>query len=200
MFDTHLLQCASHLHSIQRVLSQGYPLISSTWCTCYLHGCVSHLTTWPGRRSICYRSNWSGFTFSKLYRFTFAAARARCDTRLISKWSLTGLKFSLSMISCNTKVKESGLHNYTLITEWKITELISLTKLFALYEIRRNYSRIWTRVAVSIYNNCFHYIANASLDMKYKCTSNYVSYLYPDCLSLFFKSPTIMRDAFCIYR
>ena len=30
------------------------PLISSTGCTCYLHGCISYLTARPGRRSICY--------------------------------------------------------------------------------------------------------------------------------------------------
>ena len=42
---------ASHLHSIQPVHSQGYTLISSTGCTCYLHRCIS----WQlGRRSICY--------------------------------------------------------------------------------------------------------------------------------------------------
>ena len=33
---------------------QGYPLISSTGCTCYLHRSISYLTAWPGRRSICY--------------------------------------------------------------------------------------------------------------------------------------------------
>ena len=31
------------------------PLISSTGCTCYLHRCISLLTAWPGRRSICNR-------------------------------------------------------------------------------------------------------------------------------------------------
>ena len=41
-------------HSIQPVNSQGYPLISSTGCTCYLHSCISHLIVRPGRRSICY--------------------------------------------------------------------------------------------------------------------------------------------------
>ena len=39
-------------HSIQPVDSQGYPLISSTRCTCYLHWCISPLTAWLG--SICY--------------------------------------------------------------------------------------------------------------------------------------------------
>ena len=42
-----------YVHSFQPVDSQGYPLISSTGCTCYLHRCISHLTAWPGRRSIC---------------------------------------------------------------------------------------------------------------------------------------------------
>ena len=44
-----------YTHSIQPVNSQGYPLISSTGCTCYLHRSISHLTAWPGRRSICNR-------------------------------------------------------------------------------------------------------------------------------------------------
>ena len=41
-------------HSIQPIDSQGYPPISLTGCTCYLHRCISHLTAWSGRRSICY--------------------------------------------------------------------------------------------------------------------------------------------------
>ena len=39
-------------HSIQPVDSQGYPPISSTGCTCYLHRCISHLTARLGRRLI----------------------------------------------------------------------------------------------------------------------------------------------------
>ena len=42
-----------YVHSIQPVDSQGYPLMSSTGCICYLHRCISHLTAWRGRRSIC---------------------------------------------------------------------------------------------------------------------------------------------------
>ena len=38
---------ASHLHPIQPVHSQGYILISSTGCTCYLHRWISYLTAWP---------------------------------------------------------------------------------------------------------------------------------------------------------
>ena len=56
LFGTHLLQWASHLHPTQHVNSQGYPPISSTGCTCYLHECISYLTARPGRRSICYTS------------------------------------------------------------------------------------------------------------------------------------------------
>ena len=40
-------------HSIQPVDSQGYPPISSTGCTCYLHRCIS-LTARSGRWSIFY--------------------------------------------------------------------------------------------------------------------------------------------------
>ena len=38
---------ASHLHPIQPAHSQGYTLISSTGCTCYLHRCISYLTAQP---------------------------------------------------------------------------------------------------------------------------------------------------------
>ena len=38
---------ASHFHRIQPVHGQGYILISSTGCTCYLHRCISYLTAWP---------------------------------------------------------------------------------------------------------------------------------------------------------
>ena len=42
-----------YAHSIHPVDTQGYPLIFSTRCICYLHRCISHLTAWPSRRSIC---------------------------------------------------------------------------------------------------------------------------------------------------
>ena len=38
---------ALHQHPIQPVHSQGYALISSTGCTCYLHRCISYLTARP---------------------------------------------------------------------------------------------------------------------------------------------------------
>ena len=55
-FDFHLLQWASYLHLIQPVHSQGYSLISSTGCTCYLHRCISYLTARSGQRLVCYSS------------------------------------------------------------------------------------------------------------------------------------------------
>ena len=39
---------ASHLYSIQPVDSQGYPLISSTGCTCNLHRCISSFDSLAG--------------------------------------------------------------------------------------------------------------------------------------------------------
>ena len=38
---------APHMHPIQPIHSQGYTLISSTGCTCYLHRCISYLTARP---------------------------------------------------------------------------------------------------------------------------------------------------------
>ena len=52
---------ASHLHSIQPVDSQGYTLISSTGCTCYLHSCISYSRARPGRRSICYTKSFVNY-------------------------------------------------------------------------------------------------------------------------------------------
>ena len=50
--------CSSeHRICTQPVHSQGYPLISSTGCTCNLHRCISYLTARHGRRSICYTLN-----------------------------------------------------------------------------------------------------------------------------------------------
>ena len=45
---------ASHLHSIQPVDSQGYPLIYSTGCTCYLHRCISSFDSWAGVNMLQY--------------------------------------------------------------------------------------------------------------------------------------------------
>ena len=39
--STYFLR-ASHLLSVQPVECQGYPLISSTGCSCYLHRCISY--------------------------------------------------------------------------------------------------------------------------------------------------------------
>ena len=52
-------------HSIQPVDCQGIPLTSSTGCTCYLHRYISHLTAWPGRKSICYKTSIWSITYQK---------------------------------------------------------------------------------------------------------------------------------------
>ena len=46
----HCFLWASHLHPTQPVYSQGYPLIYSTGCACYLHRCIFFLTAQLGRR------------------------------------------------------------------------------------------------------------------------------------------------------
>ena len=51
--STYFLR-ALHLHSVQPVESQGYLLMYSTGYTCYLHRCISSLTSRSGRRSISY--------------------------------------------------------------------------------------------------------------------------------------------------
>ena len=64
-----------YVHSIQPVDSQGYPVISSTGHICYLHWCISHLTAWSGRMSIC---NTTSYSFS-----TFQSADISIHVRLI---------------------------------------------------------------------------------------------------------------------
>ena len=76
-----LLQWASHLHPTQPVHSQGYPQISSTGCTCYLHRCISHLTAWPGRRSICYSS--PKVIAQQVRLFENESNRLECSSRYI---------------------------------------------------------------------------------------------------------------------
>ena len=44
---TFIFLWASYLHQIQPVHCQGYTLISSTGCTCYLRWCISYLTARP---------------------------------------------------------------------------------------------------------------------------------------------------------
>ena len=47
---------ASHLHSLQPVDSQGYPLISSTGCTFYLYRCISSFEGSAGSQYATYKS------------------------------------------------------------------------------------------------------------------------------------------------
>ena len=53
---------ASHLNPIQPDYSQGYTLISSTGCTCYLHRCIYFLTARP-------RFNMQQYGFKSVFLF-----------------------------------------------------------------------------------------------------------------------------------
>ena len=68
--------CERHnSHSIQPVDSQGYPPISSTGCTCYLHRCISYFDSSAGANmqqlGIRKKSwNFSRFTLIEIFYFT----------------------------------------------------------------------------------------------------------------------------------
>ena len=67
-------------------------------------------------------------------------------------WS-TNEEFSFSKIGCHNKVKYLSLSNYLLVLEVRIVEFIPFARLLPLCEIQKDMSRIWTRVAVSIFDN-----------------------------------------------
>ena len=78
-----------YAHSIQTVDSQGYPLTSSTGCTCYLHRCISYLTAWPGRKSIC--NTWS---------FSHCKTTSLGEGKIVIQTTCTELKHWLCVASC----------------------------------------------------------------------------------------------------
>ena len=91
--------------------------------------------------------------------FTNPSARARYDTGLIFKRSLTGLnsEFSFSLASCLTKTEEPSLPYYLPIAGGRIIGFILLPRVLVLCEMQSASSRIWTRVAVSISYDDNHY-------------------------------------------
>ena len=96
--------------------------------------------------------------------FTNHSARAGYDTRSIFKRSLTGLnsEFSFSCTSCLTKAKEPILSYYLPIVGGRIIGLIPFTRVLLPWEMQLAWSRIWTRVAVSISYNDNHYTMDTS--------------------------------------
>ena len=91
--------------------------------------------------------------------FTNPSARAGYDTRSIFKRSLTGLnlEFSFSWTSCLTKAEEPSLSCYLPIAGGRITGFIPFPRVLVLCEMQLAWSRIWTRVAVSISYDDNHY-------------------------------------------
>ena len=91
--------------------------------------------------------------------FTKPSARAGYDTRSIFKRSLTGLKseFSFSQASCLTKAEEHSLSYYLPIAGGRIIGFIPFPRVLVLCEMQSLWSRIWTRVAVSISYDDNHY-------------------------------------------
>ena len=85
--------------------------------------------------------------------FTYPSSRAVYDTRSIFKQSLTGLKseLSFSWTSCLTKAEEPSLPYYLPIAGGRIIGFIPFPRVLVLCEMLSVSSRIWTRVAVSIF-------------------------------------------------
>ena len=99
--------CERHnSHSIQPLDSQGRILISSTGCTCYLHRCISHLTAWPGQRSIC-----NTHTHTHAYTYSFVNSPEDRDSipgwiiPKTQKWYLIPPCLTLSIIRYGSRVK-----------------------------------------------------------------------------------------------
>ena len=86
-------------------------------------------------------------------------ARLGCDTRSISKRSLTGLnsEFSFSKTGCLTKAKEPGLLDYLPIARGRIIGFIPFPRVLVLCEMQSASSKIWTRFVVSISYDDNHY-------------------------------------------
>ena len=86
--------------------------------------------------------------------FTNPSAWAGYDTKSIFKRSLTGLnsEFSISENSCLTKAEEPSLLYYLPIAGGRIIGFIPFPRVLVLCEMQLVLSRIWTRVAMSIYS------------------------------------------------
>ena len=92
------------------------------------------------------------FCVARLY-LPNPSAKAGYDTRSIFKWSLTGLNSEFSF----SKAEEPSLSYYLSIARGRIIGFILLPRVLALCEMLSVSSRIWTRVAVSIFYDDNHY-------------------------------------------
>ena len=91
--------------------------------------------------------------------FTNPSAWAGYGTRSIFKRSLTGLnsEFSFSYTSCLTKAEEPSLPYYLPIAGGRMIGFIPFPRVLVLCEMQSVTSRIWTRVAVSIFYDDNHH-------------------------------------------
>ena len=78
--------------------------------------------------------------------------------------SLTGLnsEFSFSQASCLIKAEEPSLSNYLPIAGGRIIGFISFPRVLVLCEMQTVSSKIWTRVALSIFFDDNHYTTGTS--------------------------------------
>ena len=97
--------------------------------------------------------------------FTNPSARAGYDTRSIFKRSLTGLnsEYSLFLTSCLIKAEKPSLPYYLPIAGRRDIGYIPFPRVLVLCEMQSVSSRIWTRVAVSIFYDNNHYSTGTSL-------------------------------------
>ena len=84
--------------------------------------------------------------------FTNPSSQVGYDSRSMFKRSLTGFnsEFSFSLTSCFTKAEEPSLSFYLPIAGGRIIGFIAFPRVLVLCEMQSVFSRIWTRVAVSI--------------------------------------------------
>ena len=92
------------------------------------------------------------------------SARTGYDTRSIFKRSLTGFnsEFSFSKTTCLNKAEKPSLPYYLPIAGGRIIGFIPFPRVLVLCEMQSVRSRIWTRIAVSIYYNNNHYTTGTS--------------------------------------
>ena len=93
------------------------------------------------------------------------STRTACDVRSFLKRDLTGLssEFYFSYTGCQNKVKEPTLPYYFHLTGGRIVGFIPFPRVLVVWEMQTSFSRIWTRVIVSISYNDIHYITSASV-------------------------------------
>ena len=107
----------------------------------------------------------SPIPFPTMIIFTDPSARAGYDTRSIFKRIFTGLdsEFSFSSTSCLPKAVEPSLPYYLPIAGGRIIGFIPFPRVLVQCEMQLAWSRIWTRVVVSLSYDDNHYTTGTSI-------------------------------------